>query len=536
MKRAIVTIAIGDTYRKLADVTHPTIKAYAKKIDADFIDIDQRCISSTTPHFEKFQIFDLLNKYKRIAFIDTDILIREDCPDLFNLVPFDQLGAFNEGAFAERAGAMMMVQKQYQSEIEWDGTYYNTGVMVLSRRHKFLFRKPEMEISNFYEQSYLNLLFQRAKVNMFNLEYKFNRMTVMDRFTGEHRLASYIVHYAGCPNFDFMLDIMKKDRTAWAKAAPDFKYKRNIDIQVHGGLGDEICAEPAIRYVIEKAYPDANINITSWFPRVFMHLPVPIHAMNKFRRKEDTPYYRMDTMATHGCPSWRFISPNLLHCTDYSSMMCLRGTIPNTAKRIKLQVLPEDDEEVQKIVGDIDFDKAVLVHPGRGWPSKTFPASYWEQIVEKLCKSHPVIVIGKDVSDEQGTTKLKLPKEVVNAVNLLSLGGLISIINKAHVLLSNDSSPVHIAGAFDNHIVLIPTCKHPDHVLPYRYGRQNFNAVAVYKKLTCEAINSTPTEVHGQTIDWVKGDIMDYLPDVDDVVAKVEEHLALPCHPIHEAS
>jgi len=524
MKTAIITIAIGQNHQSLAKLTHPTLEAYAKRIGADFIVIDQQQISQTTPHFEKFQIYYYLNVYHRIIYMDTDLIVREDCPNLFDIVPEDKLGAFNEGRFADRSGAIQAIKQQYNVQLNWDNDYYNTGVLVISRCHKHLFVKPMNEISNFYEQSFLNLMFKKSKVEIFELEYNFNRMTVLD-FVGKHRLASYIVHYAGCPNIGTVFNLVEKDLASWRSNLSDYPF--NINVQVHGGLGDQICAEPVIRYIIEKAYPDARIHVTTWYPRAFMHLPVPVYDMGTFKPKDDTSYYEIHTMAKHGCPSWRYVSPNQMHTTDYSSVMSLRGTIPNDCKHIKLKVLKEDYEELEKVVGsDLDFDNCVLVHAGRGWPSKTFPKEYWEEVVRELSKVGRVILIGKHISDEQGVVKLdNIPSDVINTINLLSLGGIFALVSKAKVLLTNDSAPVHIAGAFDNYIALIPTCKAPDHVIPYRYGHQTYKSASLYKRLVCADIDSRPTMVHGQDIDWVNGDIMDYLPEVDVVCNEIRNML-----------
>ena len=521
-----MTIAVGESYRDIAKITHPSIKAYAEKIGADFIDIDRRKISTTTPHFEKFQIYFLLNKYDRIAFIDTDIIIRKDCPNLFDIVDPDKIGAFQEGAFMDRSEPMEMVSKQYKEDIdEWEGEYYNTGVMVVSRKHKFLFKKPEAEIINFFEQSYLNLLFLKQKVKMQNLPYKFNRMTVMDKFTGEHRRASYIVHYAGCPFYDQMHEIMQLDLETWEKEHPNYEYRHNIDLHVAGGLGDEICAEPVVRYMVETAYKDDNVFITTWYPRLFAHLPVPVCMAGKTKYKNDESYFRIDTMAQNKNPSWKYISPNLLHGTDYVSIMCLRGIIPDKDKQIKQKIFPEDEQELNNVIGNYNFTNCVIVHPGRGWVSKTFPREYWDEIIGSLNVKHDVILIGKHISDEQGTVDVEVPDDVTDVRNLLSIGGMFALLNKAPVLLSNDSAPVHLAGAFDNWIVLIPTCKHPDHVLPYRNGRRDYKTKSLFKKLTKDAYSHTPTVVHGQTIDKVKGDIIDYLPDVQNVIDEVSRSL-----------
>ena len=117
-----------------------------------------------------------------------------------------------------------------------------------------------------------------------------------------------------------------------------------------------------------------------------------------------------------------------------------------------------------------------------------------------------VCLIGKD-EETRGVWDLSDINGVIDTRNLLSLGSLIALIAKARTLVSNDSSPVHLAGAFDNWIVLFPTCKHPDYIIPYRHGRLDYKTLALYKKLTIDDIHYEPTcveEVSGAEIvnDW----------------------------------
>ena len=63
-KYAVVTIAIGEKYAAIAKYTHPSLKAYADKIGAEFVVIDDT--STSLPHWKKFEIFNLLKDYKRI--------------------------------------------------------------------------------------------------------------------------------------------------------------------------------------------------------------------------------------------------------------------------------------------------------------------------------------------------------------------------------------------------------------------------------------------------------------------------------------
>jgi ADP-heptose:LPS heptosyltransferase len=318
-------------------------------------------------------------------------------------------------------------------------------------------------------------------------------------------------------------ELICKDLKKWEETAPQYEFKRNILIKTHGGLGDEICAEPVIRYIINKAYPNAKIKIATWFPRLFKHLPVEICHINDFKPELDTPYYVMETLVPPDHPSWKYMSANLMSATDFISQTCLRAILPDEDKQIQQQVEASDINEVIDIVGE-DLSNIVLIHPGKGWPSKTFPKEYWNEIIKTVqtvgCKT---IIIGKDLNDDQGTVDIDVPNGVLDTRNLLSLGGLIALISKAKILISNDSSPIHIAGAFETGIVLIPTCKHPDHVLPIRKGKRDYKAISIYKKLFCEDIDSTPTQIHGQTIDQVAGSILDYLPEPKDILQAIKK-------------
>lgn len=517
-KNAVVTLTIGP-FNEIARLTHPTLKAYADKIGAEFIVIQERAISKTTPHWEKFQIHHLLNHYRRIIYIDTDIIVREDCPNLFDIVPEGELGMFNEGPVTERRGAMQLASQEYQVPLDdWDNTYYNSGVMVISRNHKDLFRKPDEEISNFYEQSYLNLAIHKSRTKMFALDYKYNRMTCMDKVTGEHRLASYIVHYAGCPGQAALIEIASKDLGRWGKK--EFAHKRNILIKVGGGIGDEISAEPVIRHLVKNIYPNDNVNVMTWFPRIFKHLPVKIHKMGRFDAEPDTPYHVMDTLAPHNHPSWAFMTVGLMQPIDYISVFLCKRTLPDAEKQVSLLVEEADLDEVRSLV-PVDLEKLVVIHPGRGWASKTFPAEWYDKIVDALLEQgRSVGIIGQWMNEDQGTVDVNTKKNgVYDLRNMLTLGGMFALLSRACVLISNDSSPVHAAGAFDNHIILIPTCKHPDHVLPVRHGDRYYKATALYKKLTCDTLDTSPTMWGADArMDGVLGSIYDYIPDPEDIV------------------
>lgn len=520
-KKAILTIVSGEKYEKIWEKTSPFFIAYAEKCDAELI-VLTKCETVPTAHWLKFACYDLLKKeFDRIAYIDADIIIRDDAPSLFDVVPEDEFGIFNEGAFTQRSICIYEVLKVYKIEdFQYDGsTYYNTGVFVASRRHRHIFKVVEQILplrNSFGEQTFLNMKIMMSKEKVFPLHYNFNRMSIMDRATGVSRLGSYFIHYAG--DGDRLFDKLDRDITAWKEANGKYEYKKKIFIWSLGGIGDVVAAEPVIRYIREKAYPNADIWLMSKECELYDH----IEGINLSRAYPEGDFDAVFEMNTHQLP-WEFfgkaISFHFTHAADWVSTCMLGRQLPDKDKQIKLTYADEHMAEVLAICDKPE--KLVLVHPGIGWESKTFPVEYWQAIIDGLRSAgQKVGIIGKRVNDLHGVLEVD-PTGCIDFRDKLSLRGLVALIAKAKTLISNDSAPVHIAGAFDNNIILIPTCKHPDYILPFRNGDKRYKAKALYKKLMEEENSFFGGDI---TDVWIakyvpKGhNIMEYLPEVEDVI------------------
>jgi len=520
---AVVTVSIGEKYKNISELTHPTLKKYAEKVNADFIVLDKQMISRTSPQWEKFRIFDLLNKYQRIIYLDSDLIIREDCPNLFKLVPEKSIGLFDEAQFTDRHGLVQSMADYYGKKISVNGNYYNTGVIVASRIHKFLFVKPDDEPDNFYEQTYFNMRLSEEETKIKDLHSKFNRMSCLDKYTGVSRLDSYIIHYAGCPTLKLTEELINKDLTGWKKDEPDYKYGQKIFISVSGGLGDQINAQPAIRYMRNHVLPNADITIATHYPIIFRDIEgVKVYPQNAFKPEDDTALCVMESFPPPSSVTYSVMGNLLCHTVDFCSMALLKRTLPFSEKSIKLNVSLKEIQKVIDVVGIQDLREMVLIHPGKHWESKTMPKKWWNEIIDGLVADNiPVCLIGK--TGDPGVLKFEPKEGVINLIDLLDLGGLIALISQAKVLVSSDSSPIHIAGAFDNWIVAIPTVKHPDHILPFRNGSVNYKTVAMCKKLVLDDYSTSPTEVEEVAVAKLK-DIWDnYLVEAKEVIEMIKQ-------------
>lgn len=540
---AVITICIGKEYEEMSKISHPTIKNYADKIGADFIVIDTE---TQTPHWEKFSLYKYLKKYKRIIFLDTDIIVRPDTPNLFDIVPYNKIGMFNEGKYAYRRDALEQVFEAYEKKNlfpkNWDSSYYNTGVMVFSRFHMDLFKSPEIKHGlKYFEQSYINLRLILDKYEIFSLSYKFNRMCVMDELTGDPRENSYINHYAGeiyFRGFSYILNNMTYIVNKWNEHYPDYHYKKNIIIRISGGLGDQVCGEPATRYFIDKLYPNENITVVTDYPEIFQHLNAAVVDEETIQNNKVAfeTYFSYTHPPINHHPIWNIV-PNTQACAvDFCSICLCAQMLPFEDRTIKLSYSQDSLKTVLDICNahDIFVEQLILIHPGYGWINRTFPKEWWQEIIDSLCeKGHKVGVIGKFIKDDpndrlnsHGYVDVECNhKNCIDFRDILTVEELTALISKSKMVISNDSSPIHIAGAFDTYIVLIPTCRHPDLVLPYRNNKgEKYKKVSVlYKKLTMEPLRSSPIEIktNGQELDYINGNILDFIPDPIDIINEV---------------
>ena len=529
-KTAVVTVVSGDKYSRLWAKTGPSFRAHAERIGAELIVMGHHD-GLPSQHWVKLGIYELLKKrFRRLIYIDADAIIREDCPNLFDIVSEDSLGIFNEGKYTPRAICIWEIMNTYKIQLpDWDRiAYYNTGVMVVSRAQRHVFKPPEEVkfIRNSYgEQTWLNLQIMKAGLKVHELSHNFNHMSMMDRLTGVSRKASYVIHYAGPPNEEALFAALEADLEAWSRR--EYVHKPHLFIMIGGGLGDQVCAEPVVRYIREKLYPDAEIYATTAYPRLFQHIK-GVHFSNAMPEVKLDAVHSLDTHPDKHTAHSQYVVYSHSHTVDYTSLVTIKRTLPVEDKEIRLEWNPEDEQEVWDICPNPG--SLVLVHAGRGWPSKTFPVVWWSKIVDRLTwDGYRVGLIGGTVNEEHAYQPLdapwpNVPNPIVDFRDRLSLGGLIYLLRSAPALITNDSGPLHVAGAFHNQIILIPSCKHPDYILPIRQGSTLYRTTVLYRKLVCEARPYRPSDTEAWNPKDVEGDILEYLPEPIEVVNAVKNN------------
>lgn len=302
--------------------------------------------------------------------------------------------------------------------------------------------------------------------------------------------------------------------------------EKKILIHAWGGLGDQICAEPSIRFACEK-FKDVEISVLSEYPELFRHLPLKnLFDLNEENPENPKDYYVFYTVYPHGYLQWEFMLHLHVHCTDYPALCMWRGNLPVAHKNV---VLKPSDSDFQKIAG-YDLSKAVAIHAGRHWQSKTFPKSFWDAVISGLKEKGLLpVLIGGDGADNSGTVDVE-PDGCLDLRGDLSVMESVALLQKIPVVLTNDSAPLHMAASGEAHIGFIATCKHADFITHWRHGQfgyrmKNFGKDQIYDYLNLCPNNKEVTQVENIGREFLESCLPDPMEMVNWALEKIQEEV-----------
>lgn len=274
------------------------------------------------------------------------------------------------------------------------------------------------------------------------------------------------------------------------------KIEKNLIFRTWGGLGDQICAEPTLRYAL-SAFKDCKVSLASEQPELFQHLN--FHEV--FDLKKVTPnydnYLSFETITPPNDSNlvWQFFSHMLTNCVDFPSMCALRLQLPIADKEVKLVDVG--------CKTDLDFSKSVIIHAGKHWASKTFPKHWWDAVIASIINDGFIpVLIGANTDDNRGTVDVDT-RGCIDLRNKFSIMETISILKQSKVLLTNDSSPMHMAVDSDCWIGFIATCKHPDYIMHWRKGQFGHRMVNHGKGGIWDIISNCPNAEQEVTAEYV---------------------------------
>jgi heptosyltransferase-2 len=128
-----------------------------------------------------------------------------------------------------------------------------------------------------------------------------------------------------------------------------------------------------------------------------------------------------------------------------------------TNKKLSLYPSEIDKKKIDEIwkKNNLEGKKIILVAPGSKWFTKKWPIEYFNELLKKLAKKseYRIVLIG---GQEESMLNMYTDKNIINLMGKTSLLDVAELCNRSNIIVTNDSSPIHIASAFEKlHIVAI---------------------------------------------------------------------------------
>ena len=125
--------------------------------------------------------------------------------------------------------------------------------------------------------------------------------------------------------------------------------------------------------------------------------------------------------------------------------------------KIPIKIYPslEDFNKIEKLLEKKKYEKLIVIAPGSQRPEKIWPIEKYKELIERLSenKKNLIAITG-------GNMEKHLSLNFNNIENIIDLRGEISLLefsallSKSNLIISNDSSPVHIGSGFDNPFII----------------------------------------------------------------------------------
>lgn len=132
-------------------------------------------------------------------------------------------------------------------------------------------------------------------------------------------------------------------------------------------------------------------------------------------------------------------------------------------KRYEIELYPneQDVKKINEMLKEYEGKKLILLAPGSKWFTKKWPLEYFNEIIGQL-KNREDIITGIIGGADELALNIVTGGNVVDFRGKTSLLELAELIKRSELIVTNDSSPIHIASAWkDVEILAIfgPTVK-----------------------------------------------------------------------------
>lgn len=251
--------------------------------------------------------------------------------------------------------------------------------------------------------------------------------------------------------------------------------QRRFLVKRKGALGDVIMTTPIIRRLRHEMGPEAIIHVATDCGAVLLGNPNIDGVVPSNQPKES--YERVIDL------DLVYERSPLMHPIDAYAVAAFGDA--EMDKQTELVFGERDMTVVQTLLADqgIEMHRAVVVHPAKTWKNRTFPSSFWRQVVDQLVEAgfHPIIVgTGGDTAIPPNPSK-----GIANLQSRLTYSHIAALCQSSACFVGSDSGLMHVAGATEVPMVGIFTSVLASARQPFRRGEWGWRFVGLEPKISC---------------------------------------------------
>ena len=163
-------------------------------------------------------------------------------------------------------------------------------------------------------------------------------------------------------------------------------------------------------------------------------------------------------LLTHRLPDRKALGER--HEVEYNLDLVRALGIQASIPRVQFPRLEREEAEVFQLLAQQGIARSepfIAVHPWTSNPLKQWPAVRFQELIRRVRERVQVRVVVIGGPEESGRVSEVVPNElpVVNLVGRLTLKQLAALFQRARLLISNDSGPVHLAAAVGTPTVVL---------------------------------------------------------------------------------
>lgn len=215
------------TYCPPGTESFDSIEDYADKIGANFILLNGRKQGSL--FLEKFRIKRFVEQYKRSIYVDYNHIIKEDCPNLFDIIPEDKVGIFDYSTLLDKTGPeyfqynqkrlrmlkadafsrFPVLSQSITDPLEFESkqmdSWFDTGLIICDNNHANIWNPITFPFSQLDHDTstWMEISIYREGIEVFSLPVKYNHPILFNQkgnYYSNHD--TKILRYEGLPISD----------------------------------------------------------------------------------------------------------------------------------------------------------------------------------------------------------------------------------------------------------------------------------------------------------------------------------------------